>query len=153
LASDSATDAVDTGLRILAGADQSEAGLRRRLAHRGFSSDAVEEAVERLTKFGYVNDMRLSASVSARKLRQGFGRRRVAADLRGRGIDSEVVEQTLSGIDVQAEEDSCRETAERWMRTHPSDDPRKARARLGAALQRRGFAFDVIHTVIQHLET
>jgi regulatory protein len=148
----SATDAVDTGLRILAGADQSELGLRRRLAARGFTDEAVQEAIERLTKFGYLEDKRLSASVTERKLRQGFGRRRVAADLRSRGVDADVIEQTLSGIDLQAEHESCREAAQRWVRTHPAGDARRQRSQLGAALQRRGFAFDVIQTVIQHLD-
>jgi regulatory protein len=136
----------------LAGADQSELGLRRRLAARGFTDEAVEAAIERLTKFGYLDDKRLSASVTERKLRQGFGRRRVAADLRSRGVDSDVIDEALSGIDVQAEHEACREAAERWVRTHPSGDARKQRSQLGAALQRRGFAFDVIQTVLQHLE-
>jgi len=136
----------------LAGADQSALGLRRRLAARGFTAETVDAAVERLTAFGYVNDERLSASVTERKLRQGFGRRRVAADLRSRGVDAAVIEQTLSGIDLEAESDSCREAAERWMRSHPSEDARKRRGQLGAALQRRGFAFDVIQTVLQHLD-
>ena len=152
MTSDSATDAVDTGLRILAGADQSERGLRRRLSARGFTAETIDAAVQRLTAFGYINDQRLSTSVMERKLRQGFGRRRVAADLRSRGVDAEVIDQTLSTIDGKAEEDACRDVAKHWMQTHPSQDARKQRSRLGAALQRRGFAFDVIHSVLNRLD-
>jgi regulatory protein len=136
----------------MAGADQSEAGLRRRLAARGFTPEAVDSAISRLTEFGYLNDERLSASISQRKLRQGFGRYRVAADLRARGIGDEVIDQTLSAIEQPGEADACREAAQRWLRTHPSEDPVRLRRRLGAALQRRGFAFDVIASVLGHLE-
>jgi regulatory protein len=135
----------------MAGADQSEAGLRRRLVARGFTDEAIEAAIARLTEFGYINDEKLSASITQRKLRQGFGRRRVAADLRGRGMSDEAIDKALVSVDPESEVQSCLEAATKWARSHPGSGSADKR-RLGAALQRRGFGFDVIRTVIAQIE-
>ena len=135
---------MDAGLRIIAGADQSSANLRRRLAYRGYTEPAIEAAIAQLVDFGYVNEEKLSKSITARKLRDGYGRRRIASDLRGRGVDSAAVEVAMAGIDGDEEISSCTAAIERWQRTHHGAFDRAQRTRLGAWLQRRGFGFDVI---------
>jgi regulatory protein len=147
----SVSSAVDAGLRIIAGADQSENAMRRRLERRGFEAETIDDAVARLRDYGYLNDGRLAGSIAGRKIRDGYGRRRVAADLRGRGIAGEAVDDALSNVDAESERDSSLRVARRWMEKHPSMSLAEARRPLGAFLTRRGFGFDVVQSVLRTL--
>ena len=63
----SISDAVDTGLRIIAGADQSEIALRRRLNHRGYEPAVINSAIAKLRDNGYLNNSRLAQSIGGEK--------------------------------------------------------------------------------------
>lgn len=139
-----------TALRILSGAAQSGAGLRRRLERRGFSGETAEVVVEAMRNAGYVDDAALAGSIAARRSRDGYGRRRIAADLSARRIDSELVGEVLAGIDEDEEREAAWEAALRLSRSRGPLD-RRGLQRVGAALQRRGFAPGVIRDALRRL--
>ncbi|MGH7687925.1 MAG: regulatory protein RecX [Candidatus Dormibacteria bacterium] len=143
---DSADAALAAALRILGGASQSADALQRKLHQRGYSSSAVRSAVERCREYGYVDDSALAESLVGRHVRAGHGRARVVAELRRRGVSSAAAAQALDAVDEDDELRSATEVAqklyEREARRGDVDD--RARRRIAAALQRRGFASGVI---------
>jgi len=138
-------EAETTALRILGGASQSGVALERRLLQRGFSRPAAADAVERCRALGYIDDRALATSVVERHRRAGHGRSRMLADLRARGVGGEVAAEAVSVVaedEQQTAIEAARHLLERELRRGELND--RGRRRVAAALQRRGFAGDVV---------
>jgi regulatory protein len=114
-------------LRLLARRPLSVAELRRRLASRGHDPRAVEWAVERLARAGYLDDLALAVEfILVRAARRGYGRERLLAELARRGVDP-------------------RTAAEAWTRAlgeEPELDRASLRRRVCAELARAGGRLD-----------
>jgi regulatory protein len=133
-------------LRILGGAAQSEASLRRRLAHRGFSEQAAQSAADAAIHAGYVDDAALAASIVSRR-RNGRGSARIVAELRARGIEDTVARAAVGAISVEEERESAVREARRRLRGElPAEwaARRRALGRIGGALSRLGFTADAV---------
>jgi regulatory protein len=151
-APDSADAAEDAALRILRGAGQSAASLERKLERRGFTHDATVEAVRRCAVSGYIDDAAMAVSVAARHRRAGHGRARVAADLKAKGVASELITEALDGQDDSEESSALAVATQLWGRVATAG-PRdhRARMRVASALQRRGFSASLVVRVMRTL--
>ena len=139
-----------TALRILNGAGQSRAGLVRRLERRGFNSDIADDVATQLMDSGWIDDSKLATEITAKRNRTGYGRRRIAADLMSRRVSEAAIGNALSAMDSNSELESARTAAEKLRRRFPEGHLEEADVRrFAAALQRRGFSFDVIRSVLR----
>lgn len=82
-----------TAYNILAYADNTETALRRKLAQRGFSGEAIDAAVEKMRESGALDERRMLRSrqiylVETKK----YGRRRAELELRRMGFSREYIE-------------------------------------------------------------
>lgn len=68
--------------------EQASAQLRQRLVREGFESEDAEAAIERALACGLVDDGRFADVLVRSRLSQGRGRRGIAAELEGLGIDA-----------------------------------------------------------------
>jgi regulatory protein len=149
---ESADAAEDAALRILRGAGQSGMSLQRKLEQRGYAPEAAAEAVQRCIATGYVNDAAMAASVAARHRRAGHGRARVAADLKSKGVATDLITEALDGQSDTEEAAALAVARQLWERAgpaHPRD--RRAYGRVAGALQRRGFSSSVVSRVMRGL--
>jgi len=67
--------------------------LARKLSERGWEGEdtaPLDAIVERCAELGYVDDALFAEARGAALMRRGYGAQRVAAALRGAGIDSEI---------------------------------------------------------------
>jgi regulatory protein len=141
-----------TALRVLRGAGQSSASLRRKLERRGYSEAAAAEAVRRCATSGYVDDAALAASVAARHRRAGHGRARVAADLRSRGVADDLIDDAVADLTATEEAAALVAAHQLWDRAGaPETRDQRTRMRVAGALQRRGFASSLIVRVMRDL--
>ncbi len=149
---DDADAAEAAALRVLRGAGQSSASLRRKLERRGYTELAASEAVQRCATAGYINDAALAASVAARHRRSGHGRARVAADLKARGVADDLIVEALDG-QTDTEEAAALDVAKQlWKRAGASDGhDQRARMRVAGQLQRRGFSSEIVVRVMRGL--
>jgi regulatory protein len=118
--------------------------LALKLAGRGYPHDEVEEALERLTAHGYLNDAVAARDYAAARLRRGEGRVRVLAELLARGCAKEAAEEAVAALAPEDDSLAAREAAERWRRRGGAD--------LGALarhLQRKGFSARAIVSALQ----
>lgn len=125
----------------LARRDHSEAELRRVLARKGYETEEIDEALERLRDRRFVDDASFATRFArSRMTLRGQGRNRIRQALRQRGVDRQLVE---SGLEHAAEDVSEAEVlddvARRYWRTHTRDEPEQRLRRLSAHLYRRGF--------------
>jgi len=100
-------------LRIIGYKDNTESALRRKMKERGFEKDAIDDAVEYLKKYGYLDESRMMiAKVRSLAKNKLYGKPRITAELRRLGFSSE----TVASLDYDGEElcdidfeESCRE--------------------------------------------
>ncbi len=113
--------------------------MARALRERGFETDAVREALGRLEREGWLDD--LAAARSAARARAGrYGRARIERELSARGFSSETVAAALEEIDPEGEEEALSRLFEKLQRSRAGSASEKSRRRVWNALTRRGFA-------------
>jgi regulatory protein len=142
----------ESALRFLGYRARSRVEIRRRLLQKGYDPDLVEEALVALDRSGLINDAEFSQSwVRARTGSRPMGPSRIAAELRQKGVDREVIDEALQAVDPDAETALALTVGRRKIEQLRGEDPRAARRKLGAALMRRGFSSEVCARVMDLL--
>ena len=139
-------------LSLLSYRARSSAELKRRLKRKGFDEDVAAATVERLDDLGVVDDAAFAESFVRDRVRlKPRGPRRLAGELRAKGVDEETARAAITEVmerEEATELDLARAAAARW-KPRPGEEPARARARLQAFLARRGFGDDAVRTVVR----
>lgn len=151
---DLAWKAREAALNLLAFRPRTEAELRRRLKEKEFPEEVVEECVAGLGDLGLVDDSAFAATFVRDRVRlKPRGPRRLAQELRTRGVDAEtaheVIDEVLADAEV-SEVDLAREAAAKWSR-RAGEDRNRARQRFYGFMARRGFGGDAIREVMDEV--
>ena len=129
-------------LRLLTARARSRAELIAKMAKRGYPDDVVETVLGRLVAVGLIDDEDFAAQwVRSRQTYSGKGKSALAAELRIRGVDTEVIAAALDGIDAGAERLRAEQLVERKLRREvlADGDDAKVMRRLVGMLARRGY--------------
>ncbi|HAG13228.1 MAG TPA: hypothetical protein DCG49_05120 [Ruminococcus sp.] len=114
--------------------------------------DAVLIALEKLTRYGFVNDARYAESL-ARHYVEGkkFGIRRAAYEMKHRGLSQEDIDDALLEYDdaERISEQLLELLQKKYARYLNDPDDRKATEKVTAALVRRGFTYQQIRYAIE----
>jgi regulatory protein len=140
-------------LRLLTARARTRTELAGQLAKRGYPEDVSAAVLDRLTDVGLVDDVDFAEQwVQSRRVNAGKGKRALAVELRTRGVDDEVIDTTLAGIDAGVEWQRAEQLVRAKLRRERlgGDDDAKVMRRLVGMLARRGYgqsmAFDVVNT-------
>jgi regulatory protein len=137
-------------LRLLTVRARTRAELEGQLAKRGYPDDVAGRVLDRLAQVGLVDDADFAEQwVQSRRVNAGKGKRALAAELRTKGVDNEVITAALAGIDAGAERQRAEQLVrDRLRREKLGDDDTKVMRRLVGMLARRGYgqsmAVDVV---------
>lgn len=82
-------------MNLLARRDHSASELKRKLAARGVEPAEIDAALGQLTEDGLLSDERFATSYARQRSARGYGPRRVAEELRQRGLSSEEVNSAI----------------------------------------------------------
>lgn len=129
----------DYALRLIEFRDRTEKELREKLAGKGYSEEQIEETVEFLKSYGYIDDKRytshfISDAINLKK----WGKIRIRTELLRKGIDREIVEFAIEDAFSEIEDD--RVFAQMQSRFKDSDFGNiKERTRIFNFFMRRGF--------------
>ena len=141
----------EAALRLLAVRPRSAAELARRLRMKGYAPEIGEEVIGRLRELGMIDDAAFAGTLVRDRVRlRPQGARRLASELRQKGVDDETaraaIRQTMEG-ESTSERELARRAAEKW---HPraDEEPARARRRLHGFLARRGFDGETIRDVV-----
>ena len=129
-------------LRLLTVRARTRAELAGQLAKRGYPDEVAEAVLNRLKDVGLIDDEDFAEQwVQSRQRNAGKGKRALAAELRTKGVDDEVIASTLAGIDAGAERVRAEQLVERRLRRDPLNDGEDAKVmrRLVGMLARRGY--------------
>ncbi len=141
-------------LRLLTARARTRAELAGQLAKRGYPDDVATQVLDRLADVGLVDDAGFAEQwVHSRRVNAGKGKRALAAELRTKGVDDDVITEVLAGLKPAAERGRAEKLVRARLRREPlgnDNDAVRASRRLVAMLARRGYdqtmAYDVVNT-------
>ncbi|MDT5100513.1 MAG: regulatory protein [Mycobacterium sp.] len=141
-------------LRLLTARARTRAELAGQLAKRGYPDDVSNRVLDRLADVGLIDDADFAEQwVRSRRENAGKGKRALAAELRTKGVDNEVITAALADIDAGAERERAEQlVSDKLRRERLTDDDAKLARRLVGMLARRGYsqtmAFDVVKVAL-----
>jgi regulatory protein len=137
-------------LRLLTARARTRSELEVQLTKRGYPDDVTERVLNRLAQVGLIDDVDFAEQwVRSRRVNAGKGKRALAAELRTKGVDNDVITAVLADIDAGAERERAEQLVRDKLRREKlgDDDDVKVTRRLVGMLARRGYsqtmAFDV----------
>jgi regulatory protein len=112
----------------------------------------VELVIRKLKDQGYLNDAKYAATYSAfRRDNEKFGRRRVATDLKIKGVHGEVLEKAVDSTFAEVDDEKqAREYLRRKRLKKPAN--KKEAARVFRQLMRAGFGSKAIFKILRKWE-
>lgn len=143
----------DYALYLIEFRDRTEKELREKLTAKGYSEEQIEETVEFLKNYGYIDDKRyashfISDAINLKK----WGKIRIRTELLRKGVDREAVEFAIE--DAFAETDDDRVLNEMKKRFSNSDfSNMKERTRIFNFFMRRGFTAEEIKGAMNQMSS
>jgi regulatory protein len=129
-------------LDLLARREHSELELRRKLETRGFDADVIATLVAALVAERLLSNDRFAESFVHSRFQRGSGPQKIHAELRARGLDDELIGQSIAALDTQWPVLAREVRAKRFGAAVPADF--KERSRQMRFLQQRGFTTEQI---------
>ena len=122
----------------------SEKRMRIYLAQKGYMDTVIDEVIEKLKYYDYVNDERLATDYVG-YYKQTRGINRLKQDLRAMGIEDEIIRLALQEVDGQ--DAACRKAGEKYLASHKN----ATKVKLCNHLAAKGFEYDLIRSVANSL--
>lgn len=136
----------DKALWLISFRDHSSRELFDKL-RRDFSDEAAQAAVRRCEELGLINDRAYAARYAADLIHlKHLSERGVRQKLTQKGIDRELIDEVLAGIDID-EEEQAKAVLQRKYARSLSDE--RVRRRAVAGLQRMGYSYSVIQSALR----
>lgn len=131
----------------LARREHPEYELTRKLEHAGFEPGLVAETVAALAQEGLVDDARFVEVFVHGRRRRGKGPLLIQAELRGKGVDTDLVREALAQAPTEWAE-SAKAARDKKFGPSPPEDFSE-RARQSRFLAQRGFTAEQIARALQ----
>ena len=129
---------------------RTEKEIRQHLLTRGYEEPIVEGVVEQMKEKGLINDLQFAqAWIENRSVYRPRGHKALAVELQQKGVERGAIEEVL---EVLGDEKKLALTAARKYVHHLDvEDWTTFRAKLGAFLGRRGFAYETISETVHQV--
>lgn len=140
------------GLRLLKFRLQSEQELHDKLKAKNLPIPVIEQTIQHFNDLGFVNDQQFARQWTSSRLKRPFGLNRIRMELKKKGINAAIIQETLDEA-AQNYEELAVVTALIQHRASKYQDiaPDKIKQRLYGYLQRRGFNTNIIIKAINIL--
>lgn len=140
-----------SAMHILEFKTRTEQELRQKLKQKEFSEDQIEDAVEYVKSFGYINDRRYAETYILNR-QQEKSRTKIIQELVQKGIDHSIAEEAWEEAcdSERSERDILREQLQKKLSGIEVPDEKQLR-RVFAFFMRRGFKYDNIAAVVRDI--
>jgi len=139
----------DAALRLISLRPRSEKEIRDRLTRRGFAPADVESTVNRLKESNLINDEEFARFwIENRETFKPRSRRLLKQELRSKGLDTALISGMTGELD---EGEAAYRAGLAKARSLRHTDYSVFRQKLGGYLQRRGFSYNLINSVVRRL--
>lgn len=124
--------------------------LADKLRERGCDDDVAVRVLDRMSAVGLVDDGAYAETlVRSKQAGRGMSKRALAQELRSKGVDVDVVAETLGSIDDESERARAEELAAKKLRSMGGLEPHVQSRRLQGMLARKGYSSSVIYAVVR----
>ncbi|HEX6291512.1 MAG TPA: RecX family transcriptional regulator [Herpetosiphonaceae bacterium] len=144
----------NAALRLLEARPRSEREIRTRLQRKEFAPEHIDAAIQRLRELELLDDAQFAKLwIANRQNLSPRGTQALRQELRAKGIDRQVVDETIeASVDADAEREACAAVARRALPKYAREPDRMTfQRKFGAFLQRRGFSFETIKPILAEL--
>ena len=128
------TDIMAKMERFCAWQERCENDVRRKLTSFRLSDSQEDAVVKSLKENGFLDEHRYVESFVRSKVKASWGRQKIVAALRAKGIPSDLIQSACSEISA---DDRLRTAIDKWQRLHP--DAANAREKLIRHLLSKGY--------------
>ena len=146
VALDARRAAMQVATSMLARRPHSEREVRRRLVIRRLDRALIDETIAKLKSARLIDDAEFARTwVDSRDRCSPRGQRLIASELRALGVDLSTASSAVAEV---SDEDAAYRLASKRVRALKQLDYRAFREKLGAQLQRKGFAWDISRATV-----
>ena len=139
----------DRALNFLSYRPRSEKELQDWFKKKKIGNETQKLIEKKLRRFNYLDDREFTRWwIEQRMTFRPFGKRRLALELRQKGINQEMIEEELGKLEDDKLIELAEELAKKRMKTLKNLPYFEAREKLLAFLSRRGFRWEIIKTVV-----
>ena len=133
--------AMEKAVALLATRARTEQEIATALRQNAYPEEAIARVMARLLEAGYLSDSAFAEQWASSRAAKGLGARRIRMELRQKGVDAAVIEETLGAMDTEEQLSGACKIARRA--AHGKDLSLRAdRQKVMAALMRRGFDYE-----------
>lgn len=120
------------------------------MRRKDIPDDVAEQVLGRFTDVGLIDDEAFAQMwVQSRHTGRGLGRRALAAELRRRGVDNEIVSEAVETLDSEQEERRARDLVMRKLSSTRGVERTKRVRRLVGMLARKGYPAGMAYRVVK----
>lgn len=149
---DSRAEARRCALRLLHYRCRSKKEMLEKLRLQGFNDEQINNTMAFLENAGLIKDETLAADLLRNAVvRRYLGRKGVEMFLYKRGIDRDLINETLSNLTQEIEAETARKLAGKKLKTMKNYPENTVKRRLSGILRRRWFSSEVIYKTIREL--
>ncbi len=127
---------------------KSEFQLKNYLKLKKFDMDAINETVQKLKGYGYLNDEYYATSL-AKEMSKSKGKRFIKNSLMQKGVQACKIEGVLQEIDN--EDETCFNVAQKWLRGKVQPLDLNGKQKLYRFLMARGFSHETVKSALYKL--
>lgn len=143
--------AKNKALNYISRLERSEKKVREKLEDE-FDQEIIERVIEFLKKYSFIDDRRYANRLATNAIKyKRVGRNRIKRDLYIKGLDTPMIEKTISEINGDEELENAIYLAEKKLSKIKSDNKMLIRTKLYQHLSYKGFSYDTINSAINHL--
>lgn len=158
--------ALDVALTYLSRRSLTHFELVQRLTMKGYTSEEIDSAIERLKGWGYLNDREYAISYCTSR-QKSYSKKRIELELKRRGVQANLISEVLAEFYLPIQEcELCKEQAlriwrdesKRWESIYQHKKsycnvPRTLflKQKVGQKLIQKGHSMEMIHGILEEL--
>ena len=147
-----AGQAMNRAAALCARSEQSSGDIREKLLKWGLVGNDVAIVLQQLVEQGFIDDSRFArAFVKDRFAFNGWGRIKIAHQLRLKGIPADVIDEAMTAIDEDGYRDRLLELLRAKWRTVKDREPRAAWAAMMRFAASRGFEASIAGECVKQI--
>jgi regulatory protein len=144
--------AFDSAIALVARGMRTRGDLEQRLRERGIAEAAVAPAMDKLTAYGYVDDIAYAREFVRSDVASGrWGRMAVAQRLREKKLPREIIDEAMRSYTEEDEKRSAKRQLDALV-SKSTGDKRQLRQKAYAVLTRHGFSYDIISALFSEAD-
>ena len=143
----------DYCLKLITIKDRTEKEIRTKLKEKNFDENTIEEEIEFLSNYGYINDNRYAQHFTSDAINiKKWGKSRIRTELLRRGVDIDVVDEVIEEAFSETDDDRLYTEMEKRFKNADFSNM-KERTRIFNFYLRRGFSPEEIKGAMNRLSS